>query len=327
MVKQLELKKEMNIEKQIPAPKVEDKEAYDKYVQKKSYWENLMFNHGLSIYRQIDQMLLMDAFFRAINSSRIWLQNSAGFISSVNEMLGHFHLVGYAHTQLLFIRRLIDPANSDEDRQPVSVKRLLQEVKCNLRLITRENFIVSAGLPYDYKKAIEQDENDWKSHDYSNGPHVTDSGACRSKGYHEMFDRLSGVAPENRDKFDRISMKLIEHFEKMLAIKELEEIKKYVNQTIAHAAEQKSRATKATTYSPTLNQISSCQEQIYQVSKSLNHMLFPGSFFLYPDFVPDYMEGLVQPEVPDELITILRNEWEERAKQINNLEAITLEDL
>jgi hypothetical protein len=66
-----------------------------------------------------------------------------------NPLLGEALVNGYFATQVLAIRRLMDNENKDR----ISLPRLINDLRKNFRLFTRENFVGFDGLPYDYEAA------------------------------------------------------------------------------------------------------------------------------------------------------------------------------
>src|SRR5712692_4048025 len=85
-----------------------------------------------------------------------------------NQLLARTILQGHRDAQILGVRRLMDKRDD-----VVSLGRLLREIKDNLCVFTRENYISGSGLPYSHQT--------------------------------HRFDRLSLVAPDQRKRTDRIS--------------------------------------------------------------------------------------------------------------------------
>ena len=49
------------------------------------------------------------------------------------------------------IRRLTDPNETNPKKTIISLPRIINDIKQNIHLLTREHFIAGDGLPYDYK--------------------------------------------------------------------------------------------------------------------------------------------------------------------------------
>lgn len=297
------------------------------FEKKMREWNYILFEDALSIESQIYEMLFNDAYFHAINHIMKDLENSKDFVCPINNSLSHFLFEGYVHVQLLSIRRLVEPMNQNDNRQPNSIKRLLKELISNHSLITRENFVCGKGYPYDYEAAEQKYMADLLEHYSKKKDPCIGFGFEQSKLLHEKFDRYSGVSANKRCRKDLISKKIIMKLENMLAVYEIDSIEEYVNKVIAHAADRKSRFEKGkSSLSFTINQIHTCQDIIYQVAKSLCDILLSISLRRYPCFEPKYMDGLILPYPKEKLLTELSSLWNKRKDHVNNLKLIDLDN-
>jgi hypothetical protein len=92
-------------------------------------------------------MLLEDMTFRTLAAAAEADKESALH----SPILARGLLQGYAATQGLSIRRLVDTTKS-----VISLRRLLIDIKNNLHLLTRENYVSGGGLPFDPDRAWQE---------------------------------------------------------------------------------------------------------------------------------------------------------------------------
>ena len=167
-------------------------------------------------------------------------ENDVGF----NGPVIHLFDAGFATTQAIAIRRLIEKPKNNPKWAIISVRQLLNEVEKNLDLMTRENYVCYNGLPYDYDLVQQK----WLSSLPVNKSGIH-SGSLPTEGpnaffiserAHKSFDVLAQVTPRNRSRNDRTKIEVLEHLES--EIKKCDNIKKYVDKFIAHAAAPETRA-------------------------------------------------------------------------------------
>ena len=60
---------------------------------------------------------------------------------------------GHAATRVLAICRLVDNRGDDL----ISLRKLLKDIRSNVPLLTRENYVCFDGLPYDYEAVQRRD--------------------------------------------------------------------------------------------------------------------------------------------------------------------------
>lgn len=125
----------------------------------------------------------------------------------------------------------------------------MRDIKGNIRLITRENYVSGEGLPYD-------------------------SDADASWRAHLKFDRLAGKQPESRSRADRIPKRVIETLEGWLDAKELKEVVTWTNDHIAHAADREKAHTDVAPL--TMNNIASSQRNIVRTAEAVSAYLLNG---------------------------------------------------
>ena len=121
------------------------------------------------------------------------------------------------------------------------MRRLLDDISRNRRLLTREIYVCHDGLPYD--------PDGWQTLPQSVemkiwGLHA--SGASHYLGAHfrhETFDRLSGVLPANRWRNDQIKDSVFVTLRSWLETTPAERIIRLSHKFFAHAADASSRVS------------------------------------------------------------------------------------
>ena len=152
-----------------------------------------------------------------------------------NSLIGEAILDGHVTLQVLAIRRLVDTT-----KNVISLQKLLQEIRANSRLLTRENYVCFDGLPYDYAR-VQQEE----LVSYTGGARwakTTGPGAwSAAERAHKHFDRLAGVAPKGRARTDRICLEIIDRIDQWMEESGADEITKWSHAYLAHAGSPSSR--------------------------------------------------------------------------------------
>lgn len=104
-------------------------------------------HHAIS--KQILEMLWSDAVFRLINNSRKYAQKAGGGFATQSGVIASALTRGYLAEQLIAIRRLLEPANRQDAKQVISLRRLIDDLKAHRTILTREMFVCHDGLPFD----------------------------------------------------------------------------------------------------------------------------------------------------------------------------------
>jgi hypothetical protein len=208
------------------------KETLKAYREKEAVWHQwLRTDEHHAIWPQIYAMLLSDLTFRTIAHAADNDKESALH----NRLIRQAFTQGYLATQGLAIRRLID-----DDRNVISLRRLLRDVKDKIRLITREVYVAGTGLSYD---------GDFRPH--------------------ELFDQLSGARTDRRQRQDRIPPKIIERIESWLDIPEIGEVVDWTHKFLAHAADFQRNPVDPTTLHPTMEKIAAAQKAIVRATEAV----------------------------------------------------------
>lgn len=129
---------------------VDDKDALAKYRAKRTDWLHMLVGDKQhSISTQISEMLWNDAVFRTVNEARRLARIGDYKSSARNFSIAHFMDQGWVAWQALAIRKLMEPAARQPEKQVISLRRVIDEITANRALITRENYVCHDGLPFD----------------------------------------------------------------------------------------------------------------------------------------------------------------------------------
>lgn len=176
---------------------VSDPERLRLYREKRSEWLHLMNGDpDHAVWRQITTMIWNDAVFRMTNEARRLAIEGKRASAALNGPLARFIDQGFVATQTLAIRKLMDQANRNPDRQIVSLQRVLADIRAYRELITREHYVAYDALPYDPEPArrrhFEQILAD-STKGISSGwlPTTGPQAYSEAERAHESFDRLS----------------------------------------------------------------------------------------------------------------------------------------
>lgn len=308
---------------------VTDKTTCEQYREKRRQWmEWLNGDDPHSILRQIHSAVWDYALFCTVNElRRIAAENNEDGIGFNGPIIRLFD-AGFATTQATSIRRLIEYPASRPQRAVISIKTVLKDIKGNLELITRENYVCYDGLPYDYGKV--RDEAFAKLPRNKSGVSAGAMPMAGSRGWpmselmHKNFDRLAQIKPENRSRADVIEEEILDHLETKL--KPCDKIKMYVNKFIAHGAAPENRdALAADERSLTLERLESCHKAIYGVTSFINgQLLWESNIGGVPVPQYDHLKGLNMRWASDDGLIKAQEKWNEITKDIGKWDAGSL---
>jgi hypothetical protein len=200
-------------------------------------WYELRKGDPNTIQQQLFSMMFLDLAYRILASPRQSTDQGSAFAAQ-SGLLAHFLDQGYVATQVLAIRRLLDGR-----KDVVSLRRLLDDLTDHRELITRENYVCHDGLPFDSEA--------WQSQTQGMELQIWGIQApglhkfLGSRVRHEMFDRLSGVAPTVRQRADLIKKEVFDKLKKLLLNSTAEKIVVLSHKFFAHAATADSRGSLA----------------------------------------------------------------------------------
>lgn len=300
-----------------------DKKKGKVFRSKRRQWmEWLSGEDPHTISTQIYSILWDYALFCTVNELRRIAteepEKEVGFNGPVMRLFD----AGFVTTQATTIRRLIEKPKSSHKLAVISLRRILKDIKENIDLITRENYVCYDGLPYDYE-AVHQK---WIANLPRNrgGVHV---GTLPTNGpeawpmserVHKNFDRLSQVDPKNRKRTDHMKTEVLEFLESQ--IEKCGDIKKYVDKFIAHAAVPETRSGLTENQKIlTLERLETCHKIIYQVASFISGpLLWESNLGGLPVPQYDHLVNLEKSWVSPKNLKIAHQKWDEFAKKVSS---------
>ena len=221
-------------------------QAYERCLQKWRRWLRDDPHHAL--WPQIYSMLLADMTFRAIAAVADADPKSALH----SPILMRAIVTGYASDQALSVRRLVDMTKG-----VISLRKLVGDLRNNLSLMTRENFVCAGG------------------HTYDGNPMG-----------HLRFDRLTGIDEAKRRRDDRIPRRLIIKLDGWLDTEEINAVKEWSNARVAHTLDLTARSVDPATLTPTAKTVAMAQRRIVRTAEAVSAYLLgdPAHLAIVPVF-------------------------------------------
>jgi len=281
-----------------------------------------------SISRQISSMIWDYALFLAINELRKLAKaephKEVGFNGPVIRLFD----AGFATTQAVAIRRLIEKPKKSPKWAVISLRRVLKEIGDNLNLMTRENYVCYDGLPYDYNSVHDK----WlrslpktKSGVHSGSlPTSGPDAFLTSERVHENFDLLAQVDPKNRTRNDVIKPEILDHLDSELA--KCENVKKYVDKFIAHAAAPETITSLSEEEKGlTIDRLVSCHMVIYQVASFISgRLLWESNIGGLPVPQYDHLKYLDKAWTTSNNLVKAHEKWNEYNKEVSKWDSAEL---
>jgi hypothetical protein len=267
-----------------------DKHGLERYRSKRREWLSWIEtdNHH-AIWKVLHTMIWADVSFRTFTHLAIRNNNSALH----NYLLTDALFSGHIATQVLAIRRLID-----KTKGVISLRRLVRDIRSNLSLLTRENYVCFDGLPFDYatvqRKEMLARAGDvfWWGDAWGPNAHGTSQMA------HEQFDKLMGRSTGGQpQREDRIPTSILITLEKWLDDSGADELAKWSHSYLAHASIPE-RRKEIGAFQATTHKITKTIKNLTRVTEAISaHILFAGgrSGSLMPVAQFDQFEKLDQP--------------------------------
>lgn len=303
---------------------VANKELLTEFREKRSEWMDWLerdVHHN--IWDQIHSMMWNDAAYRSLNEARRFASEENP-TAAVNGMFGELIDRGYVSTQVLDICRITDRSNNDPKKGVISLRRLLDNIRNNRHLLTRENFVSYDGLPYDYATAEqahiesltpeERGKARWVS---TKGPDAWGS----SQRIHSAFDELSGVVEDKRTRTDLIHEDVFKTVESWLDAPVLKKLRTHRNKFIGHAADELSRRVEPLDrLGLSLDEIAEAQRIVIRIATTIgSHILYDtalGGVVPTPQF--NVFENLEMPVIPAANTAEIEDWWHKHASEREN---------
>jgi hypothetical protein len=294
---------------------VQDKARLRAFRNKRSEWVGWLERDAChNIWSQLHLIMWNDAVYRCLNEARRFA-SEINPTASLSGMLGEFLDRGYLSTQILDICKLTDRSNEGPERGVISLRRLLDDIRNHRDLLTRENFVSYDGLPYDYA-AVRQAYFDnltpaqrgkvrWMA---TKGPDAW--GISEIK--HSAFDKLSGVAPDERTRTDLIHNDVFQTIENWFAVPILRKLRTHRNKFVGHAAGEISRQNAPLDrLGVSLDELAEAQRVVVRIATAIgSHILYDtalGGVVPTPQF--NVFEYLEMPVIRAENMAEIADWW------------------
>src|SRR5579872_1625044 len=302
---------------------VQDREALAIYRDKRYEWLSwyeLRQGEPNTVQAQLFNMIYLDLVYRTLVVPRYKVDDQSQ-VAARSGVLAHFLDQAYVASQILAIRRLLDSRND-----VFSLRRLLDDIAKHRLLITREIYVCNDGLPYDSEawQSLPQgiEGNIWgiEAPGFSN--------YLSSRFRHEAFDRLSGVSPTSRQRFDRIKLGVFQELKNWLTNSTAEKLIQLSHKFFAHASTADSRGSLK--YSGIeLADVDKVLRTLVRVERAITDLLlFIG---VHRDVVPmpplSLFKGLDDPYTTGELIPKMEEKWDELVAERNKWSKGIADDL
>jgi hypothetical protein len=282
----------------------ERRAALEAYRTKRHTWLEWIDNDAdHAIWTTLSAMVWNGVSFRTLAHLGANDQNSPLTNSLVAEKL----INGHVATQVLAIRRLMD-----RTRNTISLRNLISDIRRNYPLFTRENYVCHDGLPYDYEPVmhaeIARHANKGPFWGATSGPQAWGT----SQIAHQQFDRLAGIAPENRKREDRLPRALLDRIEGWLNDSGADEQTKWSHAYLAHAGSAESRKALAEAII-TNDRITATTRVLARATEAVSaYLLFAGgrSNALMPTAQFDQLEHLDRPIIQPNQRQGLHDLWD-----------------
>jgi len=300
---------------------VSDKERLRQFREKRAEWITwLRGDDPHSIWRQITALLWDDVLFRTVNDLRREAverpSEGVGFNGAVLRLFD----AGFVTTQVTAIRRLTDRQPRDPTKGVISLRRLIADIRDHRHLMTRELYVSYDGLPYEpepvqaawIEKRAAAGSLNGMSWLQTTGP----TAWATSQMVHDNFDKLSKRGPDGRSRSDLIAPEWFDWLDSRLDV--CNDIRKYTDKFVAHAAEPSSREGLTETQTGvTLDRLRLYQRAIYEVAAFLyGPLLWEGSYGAVPTPQYDHLENLEKGWIAKNASEVAHGHWN------RNLEAI-----
>jgi hypothetical protein len=294
-------------------------------------WLRLMNEDDNSVVTQLQELLWTFNVFNSINETRRAEFEAGGSSSALNSVIADFMDRGFVLGMATGIRKLWERGHSNEDKQIVSLRRVLDDVNAHAHLISRENYVCYDGLPFSNLDDFLIDKNTSfnKVNDFqaaaeyhrldTRGPNASFMASLM----HKSFDQISNFDPTSAHhaRKDRIDPDIFGRLTTHVNDSGIEKLKIYTDKILVHAGDRKSRDV---AYSEVGKKISiggfkDCIKALYEASAFLGSNILgdsdPGGFTTAQFNV---FEKLEFPWCAKERHNIPSEAWESFANEVSN---------
>lgn len=284
--------------------------ALNTFRAKRDEWLHwLAHDEPHAVSKQINGMLWADAMFRLVNSSRKHAHRAAGTFATQSGILARALDRGYVAEQIIAFRRLMEPAAARPEKQVISLRRLIDDLREHRHLLTREMFVCHDGLPFNDRGGIDDlpPPNEkgisvaWAD---TSGPRAYGM----SRHMHETFDGMMDRAPIQRDRSDQIGDAFFGAIENALGAAPFVKLTWQANKMLLHAADDFSRGGVADS-GVTLNDVWMCHQAILKVANRVSIAIGGWNIGAVPVPQFDVLEHWDAPFAPKEAFISMMEEW------------------
>lgn len=285
---------------------VHDKDLLNRFRQKRQQWvHHLSHDEHHSMQILLSSMAWKDIAYRMLAS--IAEQETASGLR--NPLIAEALIDGYFAVQVLAIRRLMDRSGGT-----ISLKRLIDDIRQNRDLFTRENFVAFDGLPYDYEQSRDRVMRTQLSS--GPGPHWgaregPDAWSIALSA-HEFFDKLSGIKPLERQRSDRIPNRLFDRIAKWRDEAGAESLLNWCDNYLAHASGlQRRQGIETKEVGPNVDKITAVIRSLIRASEAVAYLIRTsghGSYVPVAQF--NQFEHLNAPSSSAMTPPALRQQWD-----------------
>jgi hypothetical protein len=309
---------------------VEDRESLRQYRMKQEEWLNLMNADANSVVKQLQEVLWAFNVFNSINETRRAEFEAGSNSSALNSVIADFIDRAFVLGMATGIRKLWERGNSNDDKQIVSLRRVLDDVKDHAHLISRENYVCHNGLPFDNVAShqrfqptnLENPDELQATAEYRRLDTQGPNAFYMASLMHKSFDKISNFDPisANRDRKDRINSNIFDCLTTHVNDSGIEKLKTFTDKVLVHAGDRKSRdVAYAKVGKITISGFKDCIKALYEASAFLGSNILgdshPGGFATAQFNV---FEKLEYPWCAEERQKIASEAWEAFANEVSN---------
>lgn len=272
--------------------------------------EMLRGEGSATVTRQMHELAWDTAVFQTLSEARRLEPTRA-----VNGAMWDLLLNGYVSRMVLGIRRLVDQGEST-----TGLRAILQKVRNQHELLTRENYICNDGLPFDPGPVRDKS---WASLRLEPGkpmslwlPTEGPEAYGTSERAHETFDKLCDVPLTGR-RDERISLVVLDRLEEGLSSPEIQRVKALADKRYAHSEHLKPGVEE--TLNLTFNDLEEALRHIAVVANFISSNVFFDATFgtLVPTAQFNQLEALEQSWVLPDTIPALHQHWSALEERLN----------
>jgi hypothetical protein len=278
---------------------VRDKELLARFRERLKHWKACLSDEKdyHSVYNQLTTLFWDHAVYRTFNEARRLSEEtndpSTGLQGTIIDLLDR----NFMDSQAIAIRRL-----TDARKDVISLRSLINDIKENIGLYVRENYVCYDGISFD------------EAHDDDLVGGVRNSRQI-------CYDYLSGKDKDNRSRNDKLSPAVLAKMEEDVDkdFKIAEEVRLYVNKWVAHAADPNNRDQHIKVLDNiSLHKLDQCYQTLIRIGKKVE-LLIDG-FLLCSVPTPQFNQfnNWDKPIITTKEFKALREYWTLRCEEIED---------